>query len=109
MRIEVKNDLYDISWRVKEINSGYKIVWDTDKQKYLVMHSGKVQLTLPFKVLDKRTIDYIIMTRVDNLEKLCKNIDKDNQKKREHALKEGYDKFENRMSKRLREAERGGM
>lgn len=96
MTIRVESDVFDISKRVKEINSDYYIVFNDNIKKY-ELHSSMYGrnshlITLPFSVLDERSIFCInkALNTVNSLD----DIDKYNQKIKEKILEKN--KEENR-------------
>ena len=87
---EIKSDLFNISGRLKKIDSGYFVVFNYKKQQYEVHNrfnkGSSYCLGLPFDRLDYRTIDYVYKTRSENVEALFKEIEWDNERliKEEH-------------------------
>ncbi len=81
MLIKITNDVHDISNRLKEIDGSYFVVFNTTKNCFEV-HSTKQKQTfcvrVPYKCLDKRTIDLILKTRRENFDKIVAEIDKQN-------------------------------
>ena len=84
MLIEIKNDVYFILERLREIDSGYKIFYSTKKKKFEIHNLKQIGnsycLTVPYKVLDARTVALIRKTRVENAADLIKEMDKNNAK-----------------------------
>jgi hypothetical protein len=80
----IVNDLFDIADRLKEIDSSYLVLFNTNTKKYEVHSTLQGQSSLcfivPFDKLDARTIDYAKKTRVQNLEKLETEIEENNKK-----------------------------
>lgn len=102
MRIRIKNDLYDIADRIKEINPDYEIFYDTEKEKFILMKGKFVSSILPYKTLDARTLDYVYETRPENSDKLLSEIDSYNERKRRDSVKQTQDEIENEFSRQLR-------
>ena len=90
MLIEIKSDVYNISKRIKYIDKDYYVVFNTSKNSFEVHNSAQIGssycLTLPFKELDERTINYIFETKSENIERILSKIENDN-KLRESAEK----------------------
>ena len=102
-RIIVKNDVQDISGRIKEIDKGYFIVRNLRSRQFEV-HWGipeegngmkTHELTLPFEELDQRTLDLTRETSIENariiMERMEANnekIEKDKEKQSEDITKE---------------------
>lgn len=82
MKIKVDNDVFNISKRIKYIDRDYFILYDTEKHNFEVHNKNQIDttycLTLPFKYLDKRTLDYVYQTQSTNIEKILENIENDN-------------------------------
>ena len=78
----VKNDLFDISRRLKEIDESYYVVYSYRNNRYEV-HSDEqkgssLAVVLPFDRLDCRSINHVLKTRRENSRKLLLEIDRDN-------------------------------
>ena len=87
MRFIIEHDVYEISKRIKDIDRFYFIVYDTSKSCFEIHNSSQVDstycLTLPFKELDERALQYtretssanieIILEKIENENKLVKN------------------------------------
>lgn len=76
-------DTYFISERLKEIDESYFLVFNFDKQKFEV-HSteqGKNTycLTVPYPVLDERTLALVRKTRGERLDALIEEMEKENE------------------------------
>lgn len=82
MKIKLKSDVYNISKRVKEIDYGYYVVYDTSKSKFEIHCSTQVGtsycLTLPYSCLDERALNYIHKTKSTNIDRILDKIDNDN-------------------------------
>ena len=89
MLIPIKNDLYEISDRVCEIDSNYFIVFNDAKNKFEIHNKSQKNtycLTVPYKKLDARAIDLVQKTKIENAEKIYNEIELQNEKlkKNEH-------------------------
>lgn len=102
MKIEIKNDLYDIASRLKEIDREYTTYFETELQKFTLWGRGKRQVVFPFDALDQRALDYARKTRVENMEELIREIDEKNERYQKGRLIRAQDKVENEFSRRLR-------
>ena len=82
MRIQIEQDVYNISQRIKEIDRNYYIVYDTSKQKFEVHSSTQIGssycLTLPQTQLDERTLKYVRETLSTNIDEILDKIENDN-------------------------------
>ena len=80
--IKIINDVFDISIRIKEIDSGYYAVYNTDKNRYEIHNkhqkSNTFCITCDFG-LDSRVIDKLRKTRIENLRKILAEIEKQNE------------------------------
>ncbi len=82
MKFKVFSDAYNISKRIKYIDKSYYIVFDTQKNKFELHSKNQVPsycLTLPYNTLDDRTLKYIRVTRVENMEEVLAKLELQNQ------------------------------
>jgi hypothetical protein len=101
MLIKITDDLYDIAFRIKEIDDRYQIFYDTKKCAYKLYLLNNYQLTFPYKNLDVRSLDYAYETRMENIEKILEKIDKHNEKVNADSIKNAKDELENKATKLL--------
>lgn len=84
MLVEIQNDVYFITSRIKEIDMYYKIYFNTNRKVFEIHNSkqigGSYCLTVPYPLLDKRTVDLVRKTRIENRKNLLKEIDDNNEK-----------------------------
>ncbi|MCM1043169.1 MAG: hypothetical protein NC350_03040 [Corallococcus sp.] len=78
----ITSDLFDISSRLKEIDSNYFVCYNRKAQRYEV-HNGRQRgntfcLAVPYGCLDARTVDLVRKTRVENAEKLWEEMERHN-------------------------------
>lgn len=82
MKIKIINDVFNIAKRIKYIDKEYFILWDSEKNNFEIHNENQIDttycLTLPFKDLDKRALDYVYQTQSTNIEKILENIENDN-------------------------------
>lgn len=84
MLIEIKHDVFYVVERLKEIDFKYFILYNTDNKKYEIHHSGQSDtycLTVPYDELDARTVNFVNQTRVENRDRLLKELDEENRKR----------------------------
>ena len=105
MRIEIKNDLYDIAERVKKIDERYRIFFDTKLQKFVVTVGALTAAVLPYEELDARTLAYLSYTRFENAERVAQDVDESNARLHENAVRSAQDELEDEFSHRLRVTE----
>ena len=82
-KIFISHDLFDIVKRLKQIDKKYFILYNKKSQKFEVHYKrsfGTLELVLPFDKLDKRTIDLVLSSRVENKKKILKQMEENNQK-----------------------------
>lgn len=84
MLIRICNDNLFISERLKEIDAAYYVVYNTKQKIYEVHRKGQADNTfcvgLPFSELDERTVNFVLKTRVENVDRLIEEIEKNNLK-----------------------------
>lgn len=102
MRIEIRNDLFDIETRLREIDPSYGIVFNTESNKFEVTKEGETVLRLPFESLDERTLRHVIYTRWDNIERVTEDLDRSNEELARDRLKRAQDDLEDGFSRALR-------
>jgi hypothetical protein len=83
-RVTIKTDTFDIAKRLKQIDNNYIIKYNLTKKRYEVFYKESkeevLQLVLPYKELDERTINLVNKTRVENLKTLMEELEKQNEK-----------------------------
>lgn len=85
----VKDDLFHIAKRLRQIDSRYKVYFNRKYKRFEIHAQGAMQIALPFDRLDERSVEYARKTRVENLEKLVREIEEDNaraEKRRQDEL-----------------------
>ena len=81
MKIKIENDVFEITERIKEIDEGYYIVFDTKKQAYELHNLEQPNsycLTVPYANLDARLIDLLLYTNIGNIDNIIEDIDNNN-------------------------------
>lgn len=79
---KIENDTFDICDRLKSIDEGYFVVFNTKRDRYEVHNSFQREtfcFVVPYKQLDSRTIDFCLKTRRQNAAQIFEEIDKHNQ------------------------------
>ena len=90
----IDSDTFYICERLKEIDETYFIIYNFSKEKFEVHSYAQKDtycLTVPFDVLDERTIDYVLKTRSSNMDNLIKEMDKENEILERSREKEAVD------------------
>lgn len=83
MRIKIDSDAFNIVDRIKEIDNGYFIVLNTDKDCFELHNEKQVNtycLTIPYNQIDVRIIFLIYKTMVGNVDNIMYEIDTNNLK-----------------------------
>lgn len=95
--IEVTSDTFYICQRLKDIDNDYCILFNLSSKKYEVHVRGQGKnsyaFTVPFDTLDERTLFYARKTRRERMDKIIAEIEKENEKYYDKAIKEGVDKI----------------
>ena len=79
--LEIKDDLFDISSRIKSIDENYKIYFNRGTCRYELHDSSKTpsfQAIFPHTALDKRALDFARETAVKNKDRILAEIDAHN-------------------------------
>lgn len=78
----IKEDTFNVVKRLKQINPNYELVYNTKLQRFELYTNNLKNLELVFSQtkIDKRMIDYVQKTRIENIDKLIKQIDEENAK-----------------------------
>ena len=102
MEIRIRNDLYDIADRLKEIDPHYEVCFDTGRQKYILKAFGILQAVLPYDELDQRTLGYVYYTRRGNALNVLSDVDRYNERRERENVRKVKDEIEDEYSRRLR-------
>ena len=82
MKVQIYNDVYNISKRIKDIDKNYYIVFNTSKHKFEVHNSNQngssYCLTIPYDELDERSLNYVLKTQSVNIDEILNEIENDN-------------------------------
>ena len=79
--IVIKNDVFNISKRLKKIDKNYILVRNISSKCFEIHFKkvGNLQLKVPYNNLDYRTLEYVRKTRTDNIKAVFDEIDKYNE------------------------------
>ena len=80
---EIKSDVFDIAKRIKSIDKNYFVVLNKTKNRFEVHYKrnkNTYELTIPYKTLDARAVEFVRKTAVQNKEKIFEEIEKSNEK-----------------------------
>ena len=82
MGIRIEHDVYDIAKRVKDIDIGYYVVYNTSRQKFEIHNSNQMGssfcLTVPYDQLDERALKLVRKTQSANIDEILEQIENDN-------------------------------
>lgn len=89
--VEVTDDLFDVASRLKSVNPNYKVYLNMQTDKYEVHdaskpHGSTFAFVVPYEELDSRTVDFAKFTRVQNAEKLFRDVEEHNDKIQRNAV-----------------------
>lgn len=94
--MEIRNDLFDIAARLREIDPRYFVVFDPKTKRYqLHSHTERPTFVLefPYEKLDCRALEHTLKTRAENVERLIEEIERHNLSVVEDAEREGREKL----------------
>lgn len=91
-QVAIQSDTFYISQRLKEIDESYFIIYNFEREKFEIHSSSQVGstycLTVPYNVLDERTLDLVRKTQAVNVDKIVQEIDFENEKLQKKREKE---------------------
>jgi hypothetical protein len=86
--IPIVSDVHDIADRLKEIDWSYRLYYNALKKRFEVHGASGLEVVVPYKELDARTLLHVRKTRLENAERLILEIERDNARaERENAQK----------------------
>lgn len=87
--IPVKSNVYDIPQRLREIDSNYFVMYNTESDKFEVHHSkqigGTLALNIPYSELDSRTLELVRKTSVENSKIIYDEMERNNKAIKDNA------------------------
>ncbi|MBQ2715133.1 MAG: hypothetical protein IJF76_05855 [Clostridia bacterium] len=94
--VKITHDVFDIADRLKEIDGAYYPVYNLTKKRYEV-HRGEgknsCQVVLPYDSLDARCISRVRETRIEYVENMLRDMDRENEKIRKREEREREDRL----------------
>ena len=102
MKIKINCDVFNIVERLRQIDDGYFVIFNTNSKKFEIHNSNTKNsycLTIPYGQLDVRTLRLVESTHVKNYNKIIKTIDEDN----ERIEKESIEKLKDISDYKLKE------
>ena len=96
-QILLESDPFYISDRIKEIDKNYYFVFNT-KENRIELHRANQKgstfsLVIPYECLDERAIFLAKKTRIENLNKLIEEIDKENEMREIKLRKQAFEQI----------------
>lgn len=94
-QILLESDPFYICQRIKEVDEGYFFVYNTSKKRY-ELHSSSQKgstfaLVIPYDCLDERAIFLARKTRIENIDKLIREMDAENEKREKKLQKQAIE------------------
>ena len=106
-KIEIKQDLFDIAKRLKQIDASYKVYYNYSKKHYKVYSFGSYCMTIGTK-LNNLALKKAFKTHIRNKNKIFKTIERDNEKLRKKEEDAILDKAKYQLTSRINFAEKMG-
>lgn len=81
MKIEIDDDIFDVSKRLKEIDEGYFVLFDIDRNMFEIHYRYQPNtycLSVNCGNFDGGVLDLVRSTNIANIDKIIENIDKNN-------------------------------
>ncbi len=83
--------MFDVASRLKSINPNYKVYHNAQTDKFEVHDVSKpygntLAFVVPYEELDARTVDFALFTRVENAEKLFRDVEEHNSRIQRNAV-----------------------
>ena len=106
MKIKLTHDLFNITRRIKSIDSHYEIVFDTERVCFEIHNSRQVDNTFCLSVdndsLDARVLDKVYKTRSENIDEIMEQIDQHNERLQSQMQNAAREKISEAILKRLK-------
>ena len=105
----IENDLFNIANRLKLIDKNYLLVRNKLKKRFELWYNSCVpRQELVFKTnrIDKRMIDFVNETRIQNIDKIIKEIDEKNEKLRQKEINNAKNDCLDRMREVIKYVDR---
>ncbi len=88
---KIWHDLYEIATRLLEIDQRYELFYNHRQKRYEIHSNGVLQIAVPFDRLDARTISLARETRLERMNEIVADIEKNNrlldEKRRQETMK----------------------
>lgn len=97
----IENDTYFISQRLKEIDRDYFVLYNLESGNFEVhaygQRGGTYAFTIPYDSLDERTLVLARRTRVENMERVINEIERENENSFKRLVKQQVDMIKERL------------
>ena len=93
---------FDVCDRLKSIDDGYFVVFNVKRDRYEVHNNRQTDtfcFVVPYDKLDSRTVDYCLKTRVQNVDKLIKEMDEQNAAAEAELVRREYEASGEKMER----------
>ena len=90
--IPIEKDVFSVADRLKEVDERYRVYRNTLAHRFEVYVGEALQLVVPFQKLDARTVEYARKTRIERVNKIVQELDKENdllEKRKNRAIIDG--------------------
>ena len=77
--IPIEKDVFSIADRLKEIDERYVLFRNVISHRFEVYVGEALQFVVPFQKLDSRTVEYARKTRIERVDKIVQEMDKQNE------------------------------
>lgn len=99
--IPIKNDLFDISKRLHEMDANYKLYYNRQQGRFEVHNNAQkgdsLAVIVPYDSLDARTVTLVRSTRVENAQRLFEEMEKANAQAENAAVSRVVDRCAKEM------------
>lgn len=102
--IKIKSDVFDIADRVKEVDSGYFVVYNTVLSRFEVHNrhqKGSTFCIVCDDGLNCKVITKLRKSKIENIDKILREIDENNQKIEQNASKKLKDETSFKLKEML--------
>lgn len=76
--IPIEKDVFSVADRLKEVDERYRVYRNTLAHRFEVYAGEALQFVVPFQKLDARTVEYARKTRIERVNKIVQELDKEN-------------------------------
>ncbi len=99
-RVPVRSNALSIPQRLKEMDEGYFVMFNTALQKFEIWHRGNgegiLECMLPYDALDARALRHIREHRIERQEQLMREVEEHNRLLEERVKNEWFQKAADR-------------